>query len=234
MNIAQQVFLITGANRGLGLAFARTALERGAMKVYAAARDRGTVTLPGVVPVRIDVTRPETIAEAAKTLGDVTVLVNNAGISRGGGVTGENALERAREEMETNYFGPLALSHAFAPILQENGGGAILNVLSALSWITFPRTTTYSASKAATWALTNGLRLELSGQKTRVVALHVGYIDTDMARHIQIAKVSPDVVAKAGLDALADGRDEVLVDEVSRRVHGALSNSVYLQAPAVA
>ncbi len=229
MKIQDSVVLVTGANRGLGLAFAKALLERGARKVYAAARDPSSITSPGIVPVKLDVTVPETIAAAAKELRDVMLLVNNAGVSRGNGALADDALSKAREEIETNYLGPLAVTSAFAPILAGNGGGAILNVLSVLSWVTLPRTTTYSASKAAAWALTNGLRTELAGQKTQVVGLHVGFIDTGMTRGVQAPKTSPAEVVRIGLDALEAGSDEVLVDDLSRTVKGGLSSGAYLR-----
>ena len=140
------------------------------------ARATRSITLPGVVPVRLDVTSHETIEAAAQRLQDVTLLVNNAGVLRGRGALAGGAVTRAREEIETNYLGPLALASAFAPILAKNEGGAILNVLSVMSWVSSPSSTTYSASKAAEWALTNGLRLELAPQGTQVVGLHVGLI----------------------------------------------------------
>jgi NAD(P)-dependent dehydrogenase (short-subunit alcohol dehydrogenase family) len=228
MKIQGSVALVTGANRGLGLAFARSLLERGAKKVYAGARDPSSVKLTGVVPVALDVTQPGSIEALAAELKDVTLLVNNAGISRGKGVLAEGAIARAREEIETNYLGPLATSQAFAPILAKNGGGAILNVLSVLSWVTLPTTTTYSASKAAAWAVTNGLRNELAAQRTQVVGLHVGYIDTDMAEHISGPKTSPEDVVRRALDALEVGESEVLIDDVSKQVKQGLSGGVYL------
>ena len=202
MSINNEVVFITGANRGLGLAFAKAALARGARKVYAAAREPSAIGLPGVIAVRLDVTKPETIAEAVKVASDVTVLVNNAGITRHGSTLKSDALARAREEMETNYFGPLSVAHAFAPILKANGGGAILNVLSALSWVTFSTTTTYAASKAATWAIDQRARLEFAEQRTRgrpARWLH-GHDTTKRAG----AETAPDVVAQAGLDALTE------------------------------
>src|SRR6202011_4891222 len=162
MKIQNAIAFVTGANRGLGAAFAKALLAGGARKVYAAARDPDSVTLPGATPVRLDVTNADEIAAAARDCGDVTLLINNAGVSRGGeGFLAAGGLEAARAEMETNYFGPLGVSYAFAPILARNGGGAIVNVLSVLSWVTFPRVAGYSASKAAAWSLTNGLRNEL-------------------------------------------------------------------------
>jgi len=234
MNIQNSVALVTGANRGLGLAFARELLARGARKVYAAAREPASVTLPGVVPVRLDVTQPDQIESLAREAPDVTLLINNAGIIRAGSLFGADALSAARAELETNYLGPLATSRAFAPILEANGGGAIINVLSVLSWVALPTTATYSASKAAAWALTNGLRSELRAQNTQVLGLHVGYIDTDMVRAIDAAKSAPEDVVRKTLDALQAGQEEILADEISRNVKHGLSAQpgVYLGAQA--
>lgn len=228
MKIENSVALVTGANRGLGLEFAKALLKRGARKVYATARDPGSVALAGVMPVRLDVTQPEALAALAERLGDVSLLVNNAGIIKGRGALAEGSLLAAREEIETNYLGPLATSLAFAPALARNGGGAIVNVLSVLSWVTLPTSATYSASKAAAWALTNGMRNELRKQKTQVLGVHVGFIDTDMVRAVDAPKARPEDVVRRVLDALERGDDEVLADEVSQRVKGALSSGVYL------
>jgi NAD(P)-dependent dehydrogenase (short-subunit alcohol dehydrogenase family) len=223
MHIKSSVALVTGANRGLGLAFARALLERGARKVYAASRDPSAIALPGVVPVRLDVTRSEDVEALARQAGDVTLLINNAGILKPGPLLREDALNAARAELETNYFGPLAMSRAFAPILARHGGGAIINVLSVLSWVTTPVTASYSASKSAAWAMTNGLRRELADQKTQVLALHVGYIDTDMATAVSEPKSKPEDVVRITLDALEAGKDEVLADELTRNVKKGLS-----------
>jgi NAD(P)-dependent dehydrogenase (short-subunit alcohol dehydrogenase family) len=232
MKVQGSVALVTGANRGLGLAFAKELLERGAKKVYAGAREPSSVKLAGVIPVALDVTQSRTIEALAAELGDITLLVNNAGISRGKGALADDAVERAREEIETNYLGPLATSHAFAPTLGRNGGGAILNVLSVLSWVTLPTSATYSASKAAAWMMTNGLRSELAEQKTQVVGMHVGFVDTDMAQAITAPKIAPDEVVRRALDALEAGETEVLIDEVSKQVKEGLSGGVYLRAAA--
>ncbi len=236
MKVQDSVSLVTGANRGLGLAFARALLAGGARKVYAAARDPASVTLPGVEAIRLDVTRPEEVDAAARTLGDVTLLVNNAGISRGSGFLGDDGLLAVRAEFDTNFFGPLQMSRAFAPILARNGGGAIVNVLSALSWVSFPTSSTYSASKAAAWSLSNGLRHELRGQGTQVLALHVGFMDTDMVRHIAAPKSKPEDVVAQTLAALEAGKSEVLADAVSRRIKQTLSDEpgCYLSPPVAA
>lgn len=234
MKIQNSVALVTGANRGLGLAFTQALLAGGASKVYAAARDPASVKQAGVVPVRLDVTNAAEVAAAAGDLGDVTLVINNAGIIRGSGFLGEKGVEAVRAELETNFFGPIHVSRAFAPILARNGGGAIVNVLSALSWVAFPSSSTYSASKAAAWAFSNGLRNELRGQGTQVLALHVGYMDTDMVRDVAAPKSKPEDVARQTLEALEAGQSEVLADEVSRRIKQNLSAEpgVYLVPPA--
>lgn len=223
MDIKNAVVLVTGANRGLGLEFARQALARGARKVYAAARDPARVSLAGVEPLKLDVTHPEDVAAAARQCGDVTLLINNAGIALTGGFLEAGSAESARTQLETNFFGPLRLSQAFAGILRGNGGGAILNVLSIASWINSPLLGTYGATKSAAWALTNGLRHELREQGTQVLGLHVGFVDTDLTRGFDVPKTAPDVVVVRALDALQAGADEVLADEITRQVKAGLS-----------
>jgi NAD(P)-dependent dehydrogenase (short-subunit alcohol dehydrogenase family) len=231
MKIQDSVALVTGANRGLGLAFVRALIARGARKVYVGARDPSTVTLAGVEPIRLDVTNPADLAAAVDRASDVQLLVNNAGIVRGSALLGPDAIAGARAEFETNVIGPLAVSRAFAPVLARNGGGAILNVLSVASWVTLPRARTYSASKAAAWSLTNGLRAELHEQGTHVVALHVGFVDTDMTNGIPVAKSRPEDVVETALGGLEAGELEILADGTSRQIKQALSQGVYLHEP---
>lgn len=226
MQLKDSVVFVTGANRGLGLAFAQAALAAGARKVYAAARDPASVTLPGAVPVRLDVGNAEQVAAAVRDCGDVTLLVNNAGISMGSSfLASPDAIAAARAEFEVNFFGPWALASAFAPVLKANGGGAIVNVLSALSWVSFPSVATYSASKSAAWSLTNGLRNELRAQGTQVVALHVGYMDTDMTRGLDAPKSSPADVARVTLEGVEAGAFEVLADDISKQIKQSLSSA---------
>lgn len=224
MNLKDSVVFITGANRGLGLAFAKAALAAGAKKVYAAARDPASITLPGVVPIALDVTQPEQAEAAARECRDVTLLVNNAGISRGVSLLGTaDAFDSARAEFETNFFGPWALARAFAPVLAANGGGAIINVLSVLSWLSLPGAATYSASKSAAWSLSNGLRTALREQGTQVLSLHVAFMDTDMTSKIPGPKASPDDVVLQTFAALEAGQFEVLADALTRQVKQGLS-----------
>jgi NAD(P)-dependent dehydrogenase (short-subunit alcohol dehydrogenase family) len=230
MNIKGSVALVTGANRGLGRALVQALLAAGAKKVYAGARDPATVNIPGAHPLRLDVTSPADVAAAAKACQDVNLVINNAGIIHNAPIITGDATDNVRAEMDTNFFGTLRMSNAFAPILKKNHGGALVNILSALSWISLPGTGLYSASKAAAWALTNALRTELREQGTLVVGLHVGYMDTDMAAHAQGPKTAPADVADQVLQALEAGREEVLADAISHQVKAGLTaeRSVYL------
>lgn len=233
MKLHKAVVLITGANRGLGLTFAREALARGARKVYAAARDPASVKLEGVVPVRLDVTKPDEVAALARELKDVDLLINNAGIAiTGGFLNGEASLRDAQAMLDVNFFGPLRLAQAFAPTLATNGGGAILNVLSDASWINGPLLGAYGASKSAAWAWTNGLRIEPVAQGTQVLGLHAGFIDTDLTQGMDVPKSTPQAIAMAAFDGLEAGAREVLADDISRLVHQGLTAepAVYLQA----
>src|SRR5437870_1297119 len=226
MDIEGSIALVTGANRGLGSAFARLLVERGAARVYAAARNPDLLTLDEVIPVHLDITSAADIAAAAQRCDDVTLLINNAGISTRTSALADGAVDAGRREMETNFFGTLAMSRAFAPILADNGGGALVNVLSVVSWVARPASAMYCASKAASWSLTNALRVELAPQGTLVVGVHAGFIDTDLAAAVDGPKIAPGDVATQTLDAVQHGRYEVLADDTSRRVKAALAEEV--------
>jgi NAD(P)-dependent dehydrogenase (short-subunit alcohol dehydrogenase family) len=231
MDINGKTALVTGANRGLGRQLAAQLRDRGAT-VYAAARNPATVDLPGVTPIALDITDPASVAAAAATSG-VAILVNNAGSStKSSLLTGD--LSDIRLEMDTHFFGTLALIRAFAPQLAAQESSAVLNILSALSWVTFPHTGAYCAAKSAEWSLTNALRLELAPQGTRVSSLHVGYMDTDMTRDVDAPKSDPAVIAKLAVDGIAAGDAEIIADEVSRQVQAGLSSGVAGLYPQVA
>jgi len=232
MKLENATVLITGANRGIGLAFAKAALARGARKVYAGARDPRSVTLPDVTPLRLDVNSPADIAAAVAAAGDVTVVINNAGIAQFGGFLAADAEARLRQQLETNVFGVLRISQAFAPVLAANGGGVLMNVASVASWITSPALAGYALSKSAAWSLSNGLRNELRSQKTQVLTLHMAFVDTDMTHGIASPKSTPEQIVAKALDALEAGADEVLADEMTQQVKLGLSAQpgVYLQA----
>jgi NAD(P)-dependent dehydrogenase (short-subunit alcohol dehydrogenase family) len=218
MKIKNTVALVTGANRGIGLAFAHDLLARGARKVYVGARDPATVTQSGVQALRLDVNKPEDVAAAAALASDVTLVINNAGIAQPGGFLAPDSEDVARRIFETNFFAMLRMSKAFAPILKANGGGALLNVLSVASWINGGELAAYSASKSAAWSLTNALRNELAAQKTQVLALHMAYVDTDLTRGFEVPKSSPEEIVKRALDGVDSGLDEVLADELTLQV----------------
>ncbi|MCW5663615.1 MAG: SDR family oxidoreductase [Piscinibacter sp.] len=223
MQIRDSVALVTGANRGIGRAFAQALLERGARKVYAAVRDPSRLDLPGVVPLALDVTSPEQVAAAAAQARDLTLLVNNAGIARLGAFLAEDAEQTARWHLETNLFGMLRLSRAFAPVLAAQGGGALLNVLSVASWVNGGALASYAMSKAAAWSLTNALRHELAAQHTQVTALHMGFVDTELTAGLEVPKSTPAQVVARALDGLEAGLPEVLADTITQQVKQALS-----------
>jgi NAD(P)-dependent dehydrogenase (short-subunit alcohol dehydrogenase family) len=226
MDISGTTALVTGANRGLGKAVAEELLDRGAKTVYAAVRDPASVTDERLTPIHLDVTDPDSVFAAARVATDVELVVNNAGIAGSGSVLAPQGVESLRRQLETNAIGPLHVIRAFAPYLEANGGGAIVNVLSVLSWVTMAPTSGYSASKAAAWSLTNAARGELRAQGTHVVGVHVGYLDTDMAAHVEGPKTDPADLARQILDAVENGDDEVLGDELTRAVKAGLSGPV--------
>jgi NAD(P)-dependent dehydrogenase (short-subunit alcohol dehydrogenase family) len=143
MDIRGKIALVTGANRGLGRAFAEALLEAGAAKVYAGARDPSAVIDPRVTPLQVDVTSLRDIAAAAVTCTDIEILINNAGAMLATPVVAENSEDVLRREMEVNVFGMLAMSKAFAPVLARNGGGVLVNMLSVVSWYVYPFNSTY-------------------------------------------------------------------------------------------
>lgn len=223
MKLDNATVLITGANRGLGLEFARQALARGAKKVYAGARDPASVTLAGVTPVRLDVTDPAQVAAAARELPDVDLVINNAGIALFQQVLADGAEDALRAMLDTNVFGILGMSRAFAPVLAQSGGGAFLNVLSVASWISSLALAAYAVSKAAAWSLNNAVRNELREQGIQVLGLHVGFIDTDLTRDITSSKLAPATVVERGFAALEAGLDEVMIDELTQALKAGLS-----------
>lgn len=222
MKITGSVALVTGANRGIGRAFVRQLVAAGAAKVYATARDPESVDLPGAEVLRLDITHRESVAAVAAAAADVDLLINNAGINTYQNlVTGD--LAKIRAELDTNVFGTLDVVRAFAPVLADNGGGAILNVLSAMSWFSYDGANAYGVAKSAEWSLTNGIRLELANQGTTVTGLHMGLVDTDMSAVFDMAKIAPADVVRAALEGIEAGRLEVLADEASATVKSSLA-----------
>jgi NAD(P)-dependent dehydrogenase (short-subunit alcohol dehydrogenase family) len=214
-NIKGAVALVTGANRGIGRALTEALLTRGVRKVYAAARD--PETLAGlrderVVPLRLDVTDTEQIRAAVEAASDVELVFNNAGVVLGSGIADATVLEKARREMEVNYFGPLQLLQRLAPTLARNGGGAVINIGSAAGLTSVPFFPTYSASKAALHSLTQAARILLAPQSTSVFGVYAGPVDTDMARDVALPKSAPRDVAFAILDGIEAGQEDIFPD----------------------
>jgi NAD(P)-dependent dehydrogenase (short-subunit alcohol dehydrogenase family) len=213
MRIEDSVVLVTGAARGLGRAFVAELAARGAKTIYAAARNPAQVQGPGI-PVELDITRPDQVAAAARGCADVNLLVNNAGVMTSSPFIEAPSMDGARQEIETNYLGTLAMCRAFAPVLAANGGGAIVNMLSVTSFFTNPENGSYGASKAAEWSMTNGVRIELARYGTLVVGVHAGFIDTEMVTELArgLPKGRPEDVARQVFDAVEAGQVEVLAD----------------------
>ncbi|MCQ4361096.1 SDR family oxidoreductase [Mycobacterium gordonae] len=215
--------VVTGGQRGLGKAVVTELLARGAAKVYATARVPQPSADPRVVSVALDVTDAESVAALAQTATDAQIVVNNAGIVGGHSLLASDLAE-IREVFETNYFGALRVAKSFAPILAANGGGALVDIHSVLSWL--GGYGAYGASKAALWSATNSLRLELEEQGTSVTGVHLGYTDTDMVADLDAPKNDPRDVARAILDGVERGDAEVLADDLTRQVKAALSGPV--------
>lgn len=218
MEIEGCTALVTGANRGLGKAFVEGLRAAGAAKVYAGSRDPAAAVDPEAHLVKLDVTSPADVAAAAEMCRDVDLLINNAGLMLSSPMLADGSDEALRKELEVNVFGVLAMMRAFAPILAANGGGAIANVLSVASWFTPGFNATYAASKHAAEAVTDGARMQLRTQGTLVLAVHAGFIDTDMVGGLNVAKTPPAQVVEATLQALREGQEVVLTDDRSKMV----------------
>jgi NAD(P)-dependent dehydrogenase (short-subunit alcohol dehydrogenase family) len=221
MNVKGAVALVTGSNRGIGACIVDALVAAGASRVYAGMRTAAPVARDGqIVPITLDVTNTPQVVEAARRCRDVEILVNNAGILLGQPLLGATELDAADREMRVNYFGTLAMCRAFAPILGRNGGGAIVNVLSILARVNVPITGSYAASKAAAFSLTQGIRGELAAQKTLVVGVMPGFVDTEMVKSMPVPKLSPSAVADSIVEALRSGNEDVYPGDASEIAHG--------------
>ncbi|MFD3458452.1 SDR family oxidoreductase [Nocardia fluminea] len=221
-SIKDSVALVTGGSRGIGKALVEELYARGAAKVYATARDPRTVTHPDAIPLALELTDPDAVAALAEQAPDVTILINNAGAALGSSFL-ESPIADIRREFDINFFGPLHVTRALAPVLRSNGGGHILTIHSALSWIAVPGTDAYGASKAALWSQTNALRLALRSNGIRVTGLHVGYVDTDLTAGIDIVKTSPQSVAAQAIDGIEADALEVIADDLTRQIKAGLA-----------
>ena len=225
MDVQNSVVFITGANRGIGKAYAESFLAAGAKKIYLAVRNTDNVAdmvaanPDKFIPIQLDVTNQNQIDAAAATAQDTNILINNAGILFWNNLQDANVIEDARKEMDVNYFGVIAVTRAFAPILKANGGGAIATVSSIVGYISFPGLPTYSASKAAIHSLIMATRLELADQGTLVVGVYPGSIDTDMADGVEIDKTPPSQVAETTIAAIKNDNEDVFTDDLAKNFY---------------
>jgi NAD(P)-dependent dehydrogenase (short-subunit alcohol dehydrogenase family) len=220
--IKGSVALDTGGSRGIGRALVRELQARGATKVYATARDPRTIIDSGAVPLTLELADADGALALARLAPDVTILINNAGMASPSSFL-DTPIDDIRSEFETNFYGPLRVTRAFAPVIEANGGGHILTVHSLLSWLAAPGLEAYGASKAALWSQTNALRLTLAPRGIGVTGLHVGYVDTDLAAGVDGPKTAPDTVAVQALDGIEADALEVLVDDLTRQVKAGLA-----------
>ena len=214
------VALVTGGRRGLGRAYVDELVRHGAVKVYATARKPSSSEDPRVLPETLELTDPESVRSLAERTGDVSIVINNAGVLIPCPLL-KSTMDDVGAIFGTNVFGALHVAQTYAPILARNGGGALVNMLSVFSWASGAGA--YGASKAALWSMTNSLRLELAGEGTHVLGVHAGFIDTEMVTAIKKPKISPELVAEKVLQALMAGDDEVLVDQLTQQAKAALA-----------
>ena len=221
--VRNAVVLVTGGQRGLGAALVEEVLSRGAKKVYVTARKPKPDSRESVVTQALEVRSSQAISDLAQIATDVNIVINNAGT-----VVPEPLLtggfDGVAEQFDVNVYGPLRIAKAFAPILAANGGGAIVNMHSVLSWLSGGGA--YGASKAAMWSLSNSLRDELLSQNTQVLGVHAAFIDTDMAAAFPVPKTPPTVAAGRIIDALEAGAAEALIDDATVGAKAALSGPV--------
>ena len=218
VSVENKVVLVSGSNRGIGKSFAIQALAQGAKKVYATARDVSTLTEIAelqddrVVALALDVTDQDQVNAVAAAARDVEILINNSGMGTGTAILGTTEEAGMRLELDVNYFGTMKMGRAFAPILEANGGGAMVNILSISGLCSFPFAPGYSASKAAGHSLTQAFRAAMARQNTLVAGVYPGPVDTDMAKRLPFDKASPDSVAINVFEAIANGEEDIFTD----------------------
>ena len=231
MKIQDSIVLITGANRGIGKAYAEEFLKQGAQKIYLGVRNPDSVAdfaaqNPDVlIPLKFDVTNQEDIQNAAQIAQDVTILVNNAGILFFDDFSSADLIENARQQMDVNYFAPLAVTQKFAPILKKNGGGTLVTVSSIVGHVSMPAITTYCASKYAVQSMILNARAQLASQGTQVIGVYPGPIETDMAADLEMDKFPPEQVAQETLKAIESGEEDVFTDEFAKSTYQAFRDN---------
>lgn len=223
MKLKNSIALVTGANRGIGQALVEALVSQGSSKVYAAMRNVKASPFgksDRIVPIALDVTDEASVTSAAKQAGDVTLLVNNAGVLDFGNIL-ETPMAQVRRNMDTNYYGALAVARGFVPVIAKNGGGAVVNILTLVALASMPGLAVYNASKAAAWSLTQSLRASLAGKKIAVHSVFPGAVDTDMLRGVEMPKASPQDVAAAIVKGVEDGKEDIFPDAMSQQLYAA-------------
>lgn len=230
-SIQGKTALVTGANRGIGEALVKALIAHGATRIYAAGRDlanlQALVELAPqvIVPLQLDVTKAADIANCAQQLGQLDILINNAGIATGSSFSQETSLGIAAAEMATNYFGPLNLTHALLPLLHQSTAAAVVNISSIAGIANFPVLGPYSASKAAVHSFTQGLRAELRKAGIAVMGVYPGPVDTRMAEGMEMAKAAPADVAGIILKSLEAAEEDVFPDAFSQAMYQVFSQN---------
>lgn len=226
MKMTNTTALVTGANRGIGLALVKALLNSGAKRVYVGARDvqklKSVVALDPrrVTALRLDVTDSALVSAAAIAALDVNLLINNAGILEFGSFL-EVPTEKIARQFQTNFYGKLNMARAFAPVIETNGGGAIVNILTFIAMASMPGLSTYNASKAAAWSMTQSLRATLASKKIQVFGVFPGAVDTDMLAGVEMAKTSPAAVAAAVVSGVEAGTEDIFPDPSSTQLYAA-------------
>jgi len=227
MKIKNEVALVTGSNRGIGKALVEALINAGAKKIYASARDISKLSIPSsnteIVALPCDISDIHSMHNTLEKIDDVTLLINNAGVLSAGNIL-DVSLDDIKHDFETNFFGTLALSRALAPVIQKNGGGAIVNILTLLSFASMPHFAAYNASKAAAWSMTMSLRASLSDRNVKVHSVFPGAVDTDMLDGIDMPKTLPSAVAKAIIEGIENNQEDIFPDPMSQEVYGNWSN----------
>lgn len=226
MQIQNSIALVTGANRGIGRALVNALLQAGAKKVYAGARDlagMGAVKfmdMARVVPISIDITHRERVQALPGQAPDVTLLINNAGVLDFGGIL-EVPVDAVARNFETNFYGTLNMARAFAPLIEKNGGGAIVNILTLVALASMPGLAAYNASKAAAWSMTQSLRASIASKGVAVHGVFPGAVDTDMLAGVDMPKTAPADIAAAVVAAIIADQEDIFPDTMSAGLYAA-------------
>ncbi len=223
MEIRNSIALVTGANRGIGRELVGALLAAGAAKVYAAIRGPNSADPnadPRIVPLQLDVTDRARVQAVSNEAADATLLINNAGVLDFGDIL-ETPIDKLARNFETNFYGTLNMARAFAPVIEHNGGGAIVNILTLVALASMPGLAVYNASKAAAWSMTQSLRATLAGRNVAVFGVFPGAVDTDMLAGVDMPKTNPAEVARAVVAGLADDCEDIYPDPMSTELYAA-------------